>query len=305
MQSIASDNLGTILGGLGEVAIDSALDEGVLREIPIIGTIARLLKAGRDLRNEFFLRKVAIFLSKISEASNSERQQFASRFINEAHCRRFGESALLLLEQAESMEKPEIIGRILCAEIRGEIDLLKAMRLAVIIDRCYMVDLEYLSKFENGPQLADPHRRGQARLPPHPRQTRRRRLFAWAEDQLARAALLPSNPLTRALSCALERRTGLSLYLADPEIPIDTNHLERALRPIPMGRKNWLFCWSEIGAEAVATLQSLFVTCRPHDIDPYDYLVDVLQCIDRHPAKEVNLLSPRRWTQHFAANPLR
>ena len=129
--------------------------------------------------------------------------------------------------------------------------------------------------------------------------------FAWAEDQLARAALLPSNPLTKALSYALERRAGLSLYLDDPDVPIDTNHLERALRPIPMGRKNWLFCWSEVGAEAVATLQSLLVTCRLHDIDPYDYLVDVLQRIDRHPAREVHLLTPRRWKQRFAADPLR
>jgi transposase len=129
--------------------------------------------------------------------------------------------------------------------------------------------------------------------------------FDWAEAQLRRAALLPSNPLTKALSYALERRAGLRLYLDDPDVPIDTNHLERALRPIPMGRKNWLFCWSEVGAEAVATLQSLIVTCRLHDIDPYDYLVDVLQRIDRHPASQVHLLTPRRWKQHFAANPLR
>jgi transposase len=129
--------------------------------------------------------------------------------------------------------------------------------------------------------------------------------FLWAEGQLERAALLPSNPLTKALHYALERREGLSLYLTDPDVPIDTNHLERALRPIPLGRKNWLFCWSEVGAEAVATLQSLIVTCRVHDIDPYDYLVDVLQRIDRHPASQVHLLTPRRWKQHFAANPLR
>jgi transposase len=129
--------------------------------------------------------------------------------------------------------------------------------------------------------------------------------FDWAEAQLTHAALLPSNPLTKALHYALERREGLCVYLADPEVPIDTNHLERALRPIPLGRKNWLFCWSEVGAEAVATLQSLIVTCRLHDIDPYEYLVDVLQRIDRHPAAKVNLLIPRLWKQHFAGDPLR
>ena len=90
--------------------------------------------------------------------------------------------------------------------------------------------------------------------------------FDWAEQQLRHAALLPSNPLTKALNYALERREGLAVYLADPAVPIDTNHLERALRPIPLGRKNWLFCWSELGAEAVATIQSLLVTCRLHDI---------------------------------------
>jgi hypothetical protein len=90
------------------------------------------------------------------------------------------------------------------------------------------------------------------------------------------AALLPSNPLTKALSYVLERRAELSVYLEDPAVPIDTNDLERALRPIPMGRKAWLFCWSEVGAEAAATFQSLTVSCRLHDIDPYTYLVDVL-----------------------------
>jgi len=133
--------------------------------------------------------------------------------------------------------------------------------------------------------------------------------FDWAEaaarDAARDAALLPGNPLTKALHYALERREGLSVYLADPDVPIDTNHLERALRPIPMGRKNWLFCWSEVGAEAVATIQSLLVSCRLHDVDPYDYLVDVLQRIDTHPAKDVEQLTPRLWKQHFADNPLR
>jgi transposase len=70
-------------------------------------------------------------------------------------------------------------------------------------------------------------------------------------------------------------------------------------------RKNWLFCWSDIGAEAVATLQSLVVSCRMHEIDPHAYLVDVLQRIDTHPAKDVEQLIPRNRKQRFADNPLR
>ena len=69
---------------------------------------------------------------------------------------------------------------------------------------------------------------------------------------------------------------------------IDTNHLERALRVIPMGRKNWLFCWTELGARHAGIVQSLLVTFRLHDIDPYDYFVDVLQRVGQHPAKYIN-----------------
>jgi transposase len=129
--------------------------------------------------------------------------------------------------------------------------------------------------------------------------------FAWADDQFTQQGLLPSNPLTTALSYALARRQGLQVYLTDPAVPIDTNHLERALRAIPMGRKAWLFAWTEVGAKYVGILQSLLVTCRLHQVNPYDYFVDVLQRIDRHPASEVHLLTPRLWKQHFAANPLR
>ncbi|GEA49273.1 hypothetical protein VIN01S_00770 [Vibrio inusitatus NBRC 102082] len=53
---------------------------------------------------------------------------------------------------------------------------------------------------------------------------------------------------------------------------------------IPMGRKNFLFCWTELGAEQLGVLQSLMVTCRLHDINPYAYLVDVLQRVSIHPA---------------------
>ena len=129
-------------------------------------------------------------------------------------------------------------------------------------------------------------------------------LFAWLRHELAAHALLPTNPFTKAAHYALERKAGLEVFLTDPAVPLDTNHLERALRPIPMGRKNWLFCWTELGAERVGQIQSLLSTCVLHGIDPYTYLVDVLQRIDTHPFSAVEQLTPRLWKQHFADNPL-
>jgi len=130
-------------------------------------------------------------------------------------------------------------------------------------------------------------------------------LFAWLEAELVEHALLPTNPFTKAAHYALARKPGLEVFLTDPDVPLDTNHLERALRPIPMGRKNWLFCWTELGAERVGQIQSLLSTCVLHGADPYAYLVDVLQRIDTHPFSAVEQLTPRLWKQHFADAPLR
>lgn len=60
-------------------------------------------------------------------------------------------------------------------------------------------------------------------------------------------------------------------------VPIDTNHLERALRVIPQGRKNWMFGWTEVSARHIGIVQSLLVTSCLYEVNPYDYLVDVLQ----------------------------
>lgn len=129
--------------------------------------------------------------------------------------------------------------------------------------------------------------------------------FGWCHEQRQRLDLVNSAPLAKALVYAANHQAQLRTYLGDPDVPIDTNHLERALRVIPMGRKNWLFCWSEVGARHVGIIQSLLTTCRLHQVDPYTYLVDVLQRIALHPAREVEELTPRRWKMRFAADPLR
>jgi transposase len=131
------------------------------------------------------------------------------------------------------------------------------------------------------------------------------KFFDWVDQQFEQLGLLPSNPLTKALAYVRERREGLRIFLEDPDVPIDTNHIERALRPIPMGKKNWMFCWTEVGARHVGIVQSLIATCRLHDIDPYTYLVDVLQRVGQHPASRVAELTPRLWKLHFAGDPLR
>ncbi len=130
-------------------------------------------------------------------------------------------------------------------------------------------------------------------------------LFTWFDQQRQRPDLLPSNPLSKAIAYMQNREHALRVFLEDPAVPMDNNHTERALRVIPLGRKNWMFCWTELGAEHVGIIQSLIVTCKMQGIDPTTYLVDVLQRIAIHPAKQVAELTPRAWKNLFAEDPLR
>lgn len=129
--------------------------------------------------------------------------------------------------------------------------------------------------------------------------------FAWLKQTVLTEVLLPSNPFAQAVRYTLEREVELKVFLADSTVPIDTNHLEREIRTIAVGRRNWLFCWTEVGAHHVGIVQSLIASCRLQGVDPYVYLVDILQRIDTHPAFDVQLLTPRLWKQHFAETPLR
>lgn len=128
--------------------------------------------------------------------------------------------------------------------------------------------------------------------------------FTFLTTALAERVLLPTSPFTVAANYAISRHSSLRVFLAHPGVALDTNHLERSLRTIAIGRNNWKFCWTEVGAKQVGILQSLLVTCQLHEVDPYTYLVDVLQRIDTHPASQIRRLTPRLWKKHFAVSPL-
>jgi len=129
--------------------------------------------------------------------------------------------------------------------------------------------------------------------------------FNWVDQQRLRTDLINSDPLSKALLYAHDRERAMRVFLDNPEVPLDTNHLERGLRPIPMGKKAWLFAWTETGAEHVGIVQSLICTCKLHDVDPYTYLVDVLQRVSLHPASKVEELTPRNWKVKFGGNPIK
>jgi len=174
------------------------------------------------------------------------------------------------------------------AAVREALDIIAALykHEAIITDKALTDDRKRNYRLEHSKPLVD-------------------QFFEWCQEQLQRPDLIPSNPLTKALGYVISKEQKLRVFLEEPDVAMDTNHLERALRPIPMGRKSWLFCWTELGAEHVGIIQSLITTCRLHDINAYTYLTDVLLRMSEHPASRIEELTPRRWKEKFASNPLR
>ena len=72
-----------------------------------------------------------------------------------------------------------------------------------------------------------------------------------------------------------------------------------------MGRRNWLFAWTELGAELIGVIQGLLATCALQGVNPHTYLVDVLQRAGEHPASRGVELTPRVWRTMFADDPMR
>jgi transposase len=107
----------------------------------------------------------------------------------------------------------------------------------------------------------------------------------------------PKTPLGRAITYALRQWDTLTVYLDDGALPIDNNHTERSLRPVGLGRRNWLFAGSDDGAKRLATLYTILGSCKLAGIaDPWAYLRDVLDKLSRNwPYSRLDELLPQAW----------
>lgn len=96
----------------------------------------------------------------------------------------------------------------------------------------------------------------------------------------------------QAINYTLGLWKELNVFLQDSRLPIDNNLAEQAIRPIALGRKNWLFLGSENGGHTAAVLMSFVATCHKNKINTWKYLKDVLQRIQSHPASRLEELLP-------------
>jgi len=106
---------------------------------------------------------------------------------------------------------------------------------------------------------------------------------------------LPSEPLRKAIDYTLKQKQALCRYLQDGRLRPDNNVAENAIRPIAVGRKNWLFVGSERAGRAAALYMSLIKSCKDCDINPWEYFDDLLKRIMSHPVNRLRELLPDKW----------
>lgn len=106
---------------------------------------------------------------------------------------------------------------------------------------------------------------------------------------------LSKGPIGKALHYAKNQLPKLAVYLEDGRLQIDNNLIENAIRPLALGRKNYLFAGSHPAAQRAAMMYSFFASCKTMDVNPAEWMEDVLATIGQHPINKIEELLPDQW----------
>jgi transposase len=122
-------------------------------------------------------------------------------------------------------------------------------------------------------------------------------LIEKSKERLMQGDILPKSKLREALGYFCGLIPHLKNYIYHPNARIENNTAERAIRPLAIGRKNWLFVGSETGGEAAAIILSLVQSCRASGVNPREYLEDVMRRLMSHSNQKLHELLPIEWAQ--------
>lgn len=148
IKSITHSDLKHITSDMSEVAIDSFIDDSVIKDIPIIGTISKVYSAGVTISGKIFERKIIDFLIKLDEISLEKRKDFVTKMTeDDKHSRKVGEHLMIILDRMDDMNKPSILAKVLAAFIEEKIDYEMFLRLSSVIDKAFLPDLIKLDQY--------------------------------------------------------------------------------------------------------------------------------------------------------------
>ena len=122
-------------------------------------------------------------------------------------------------------------------------------------------------------------------------------LGKWMTQEYTERKVLPKSPIGIAMAYSIKRWDKLMRYTTNGMLSIDNNPVENSLRPVALGRKNYLFAGSHEAAQRMAMIYSMVGSCKMQGVNPYLRLKDVLTRISMHPINKIKELLPHYWKQ--------
>jgi len=122
-------------------------------------------------------------------------------------------------------------------------------------------------------------------------------LGKWMTREYTERKVLPKSPVGMAMAYSIKRWDKLTRYTSNGMLSIDNNPVENSLRPVALGRKNYMFAGSHEAAQRTAIIYSLVGSCKMQGVNPYLWLKDVLTRISMHAINKIKELLPHHWKQ--------
>jgi len=119
-------------------------------------------------------------------------------------------------------------------------------------------------------------------------------LKKWAEQEQHK--VLPKTPIGKAIGYLLKQWKKLHQVLQSGQLELDNNRIENKIRPLALGRKNYLFAGNHKAGHHIAMMYSFFATCKEHEVNPYEWLKDILEKLPETKVTQLEGLLPQNWT---------
>jgi hypothetical protein len=148
VQTIVKSDLATVIYDAGEISIDSLLDDGLFKDIPIFNTIISIGKTFGNIRDFIFAKKMMLFLQSVSSLSTEERKKLIEKLeADNKYSGSVGETIVELLEKVDGLKKPILVANALKLYAKEEITFNQLQRVNNAIDRFLLCDIDELRKF--------------------------------------------------------------------------------------------------------------------------------------------------------------
>ncbi len=145
IETLKKSDLGSVSTELAEIAIDGAITEGVLKDIPVVNSLIAIYKAGQSVRDNLFNRKLLRFLNDVGSLSPSERAEVIIKL--ESSPGDVGEMLLLSLDRLDNLVKPELLAKAFLLLANDKVSVKEFYDLKAIIENINMNDVEEIKKF--------------------------------------------------------------------------------------------------------------------------------------------------------------